>query len=259
MGLAFALGQCFTVAALGSVAVSFAHTVKAFEPAVNALLSAVFLGQVFKPVVYVTLLPVFVGVFLASSAEASFNAFGFATAMGSNFSFQTRNVLATKLGSVGDMGSGTTTRKTNQLAVLNAIATVVLAPVVIVAPRGFGFIPEALRTAAEAGVPNQQLALDLAQSGFFYFMYQMASFWVLSLVEPITHSVLNTLKRVVIIVVSVMVFRNPISPEGGAGAGLAIFGVMLYSVAKKLTAEQKPAAGTDPEQGAPPNPAGSAG
>ena len=62
VGMVFALGQVATVASLGAVAVSFTHVVKALEPAINAFASAVVLGQVFHPMVYLSLLPVFAGV-----------------------------------------------------------------------------------------------------------------------------------------------------------------------------------------------------
>eukprot|EP00415_Alexandrium_ostenfeldii_P004240 UN4240 len=72
----------------------------------------------------------------------------------------------------------------------------------------------------------------MLSSGFHFFMYQMSSFWVLSCVQPITHSVLNTLKRVVIIIVSILVFRNPVTAQSAAGTGIAIAGVLIYSLTK---------------------------
>jgi len=232
-GAAFAAGQVMTVASLGSVAVSFTHVVKALEPAVNAIASALILGQVFHPMVYASLLPVFFGVALASSSELSFTMFGFLTAMASNFCFVTRNVLATKLGSVGDMGTDKTERKTNQLAVLTMVATAVLFPIALVLPGGLLSIPAAWQGAIAKGVLADKLAYMMATSGFYFFMYQLSSFWVLSQVPPITHSVLNTLKRVVIIVVSIVVFGTPVTTMGSIGTATAIGGVMLYTVTKK--------------------------
>eukprot|EP00913_Durusdinium_trenchii_P019878 g18685.t1 len=232
VGAAFAAGQVATVASLGAVAVSFTHVVKALEPAVNAIASALILGQVFHPMVYASLLPVFAGVALASSKELSFTMFGFLTAMASNFFFVTRNVLATKFGDVGDMGEDKTQRKTNQLAVLTAVAALVLLPVAVLLPGGFTSVPTAWKAALAAGVSVNSLWYMLLASGFHFFMYQLSSFWVLSCVPPITHSVLNTLKRVVIIVVSIIVFRTPVTPQSAAGTAIAIGGVLLYSLTK---------------------------
>lgn len=58
-------GQLATVLSLGAGAVSFTHVVKAMEPFFSALVAAVCFGQVFRPQVYVSLLPVVSGVSLA--------------------------------------------------------------------------------------------------------------------------------------------------------------------------------------------------
>jgi len=196
------------------------------------------LGQVFHPLVYASLLPVFAGVALASASELSFTMFGLMTAMASNFAFVTRNVLATKLGGVGDMGEDMTTRKTNQLSVLTFVATAVLFPLALVLPGGLLSVPAATSVALKTVSMGKLTSLFLL-SGFHFFMYQMSSFWVLSCVPPITHSVLNTLKRVVIIIVSIVVFRTPVTAQGIAGTGIAIGGVLLYSLTKQYFSKKK--------------------
>jgi solute carrier family 35 protein E1 len=91
------LGNLFTNMSLGKVAVSFTHTIKAMEPFFSVLLSAAFLGEVPNPLVVATLVPIVGGVALASLTEASFNWAGFLSAMASNVTFQSRNVLSKKL------------------------------------------------------------------------------------------------------------------------------------------------------------------
>jgi solute carrier family 35 protein E1 len=56
--------------------------------------------------------------------------------------------------------------------------------------------------------------------------------------SPVTHSVANTLKRVVIIVASCIVFNTPMSLLGGIGSGVAVLGTLLYSLAKKQYAKK---------------------
>jgi len=55
----------------------------------------------------------------------------------------------------------------------------------------------------------------------------------LSNVHPVTLAVGNTMKRVFILVASVMVFRNPISTQGIIGSAVGISGVLLYSLTKQ--------------------------
>jgi len=239
MGLVFAGAQCATVASLGAVAVSFTHVVKALEPGINAVASAVLLGQVYHPMVYLSLAPVFFGVALASSGELSFTMFGFLTAMLSNIMFVTRNVLSVKYGSVGDFGEDKTTRKTNQLIVLTIIASAVLFPIALFLPGGLLSMPSAWAAAISAGTSAKSLVFMIASSGFYFFMYQLLSFWVLASVPPITHSVLNTLKRVVVIVSSIIVFHTPVTKAGGLGTAIAIGGVMLYTQVKSYYENKK--------------------
>jgi len=50
--------------------------------------------------------------------------------------------------------------------------------------------------------------------------------------RQVTHAVGNTIKRVVIIVASVIAFKTPISTLGVIGSSIAIAGTLLYSLAK---------------------------
>ena len=61
-------------------------------------------------------------------------------------------------------------------------------------------------------------------------------------ISPVTFSVGNTMKRVAVVVSSVMFFKNPVSALNWAGSAVAILGTYLYSVASdKFAAEQKAA------------------
>merc|ERR1719267_464439 len=51
-------------------------------------------------------------------------------------------------------------------------------------------------------------------------------------VNPVPHAVGNTIKRVVIIIASVIAFKTPISTLGVVGSSIAILGTLLYSLAK---------------------------
>lgn len=49
-------------------------------------------------------------------------------------------------------------------------------------------------------------------------------------VHPVTLAIGNTMKRVFILVASVLVFRNPISLHAGIDSAVGISGVLLYSL-----------------------------
>merc|ERR1712183_1181819 len=139
-----------------------------------------------------------------------------------------RNVLATKFDSVGDMGADKVERMTNQLSILTLIATVLLLPLAIALPGGILDCPSAWRAALDHNVHVAELVYRMVASGFHFYMYQLASFWALSQASPMTFSVLNTLKRIVIIIASVVVLRNPLSMGTAVGAVVAVGGGFLY-------------------------------
>lgn len=61
-----------------------------------------------------------------------------------------------------------------------------------------------------------------ALSGLTFFLYNEASFLALDRLDAVSHSVANTLKRVVIIVASCIVFKTPMSLLGGIGSAVAV-------------------------------------
>ena len=58
-------------------------------------------------------------------------------------------------------------------------------------------------------------------------------------VNPVTHAVGNTIKRVVIIVASVIAFKTPMSTGSIIGSSVAIAGTLMYSLAMNGAKEKK--------------------
>ncbi|KAE8720415.1 hypothetical protein F3Y22_tig00019709pilonHSYRG00002 [Hibiscus syriacus] len=90
------LGNLLTNVSVGKVNVSFTHTIKAMEPFFTVLFFVLVLGEWPSFWMVSSLVPVVGGVALASFTEASFNWIGFCTAIASNVTNQSRNVLSKK-------------------------------------------------------------------------------------------------------------------------------------------------------------------
>lgn len=216
------------VIALGAGAVSFAHIVKASEPVVTCGLNALLLKEVLPLPVYMTLLPIIGGVAIASMKELSFTVLALASAMLSNVSSAARGVLSKKTMSGKKIGENLDAQ--NLYAVLTALSTLILIPTML-AIEGTSFFG-AFKSAVAAGdFTNKSLALLLALGGATYYAYNEVAFLALGMVNPVTHAVGNTIKRVVIIVASVIAFKTPMSTGSIIGSSIAIFGTLLYSLA----------------------------
>jgi len=216
------------VIALGAGAVSFAHIVKASEPVVTCGANALLLGEVLPLKVYATLLPIIGGVAIASMKELSFTTLALAAAMLSNVSSSLRGVLSKKTMSGKQIGENLDAQ--NLYAVLTAMSSCILIPMAL-AIEGTAFIPAFKAAVAAGSFTNKSLSTLLALGGLTYYMYNEVAFLALGKVNPVTHAVGNTIKRVVIIVASVIAFKTPMSTGSIIGSTIAILGTLMYSLA----------------------------
>ncbi|XP_078174271.1 triose phosphate/phosphate translocator, non-green plastid, chloroplastic-like [Carex rostrata] len=220
------VGNAFTNMSLLKVAVSFTHTVKAMEPFFSVLLSALFLRQQPSVIAIATLIPVVGGVVLASFTEASFNWIGFWSAMASNLANQSRNVVSKKL-----MNNEEESLDNINLFSLITIISFFLSTLIMIFTEGITFTPSYLQA---SGLNVREIYVRCLLSGLCFHAYQQAGYMLLEHVSPVTHSVGNCVKRVVVIVASVLFFRTPIAPVNALGTGIALSGVFLYSRVNKI-------------------------
>ncbi|NP_001312838.1 triose phosphate/phosphate translocator, non-green plastid, chloroplastic-like [Nicotiana tabacum] len=227
------LGNLFTNMSLGKVSVSFTHTIKAMEPFFSVVLSAMFLGEFPTLWVISSLVPIVGGVGLASLTEASFNWAGFWSAMACNLTNQSRNVLSKKF----------MVRKEESLDNITLFSIITIMSFILLAPfaffmEGVKFTPAYLEA---SGLNVNQIYTRSLLAALCFHAYQQVSYMILERVSPVTHSVGNCVKRVVVIVTSVLFFRTPVSPINTIGTGVALAGVFLYSRVKGIKPKPKTA------------------
>lgn len=227
VGLFASLAHAFSVLALGAGAVSFGQIVKAGEPVFAAVNSAILLKEIDHPLVYAALLPIIGGVGLASLKELSFTWTALIAASGANQAAALKNVVSKGV-MKKDWYKGLGPQ--NTYAVVTILALLFTLPFVAV----FDVKDMA---AVYKQVMDMGTGADVVKyaglSGLAFYLYNEASFLCLSRLDPVAHSVANTLKRVVIIVASCIVFRTPMTLIGGIGSAIAVMGTLLYSLAKK--------------------------
>lgn len=230
VGLCHSLGQLATMISVGAGTVSFTHIVKALEPFFSAVVSGIYFQKWMAPQVYATLVPVVGGVGYACLKERSFSWLAFGAAMASNLAFALRAVLSkVALQSGGD--AGTNLNPPNMFALVTWAAFLVSIPLGLIM-EGSTFM--GLLSQAIESVENKWHFLrTVLISGLFHYLNNEVMYLALGAVHPVTLAVGNTMKRVFIMVASIMVFRNPISLQAGIGSAVGISGVLLYSLTKQ--------------------------
>jgi solute carrier family 35 protein E1 len=229
VGIYHSLGQLATMVSLCAGAVSFTHIVKAMEPFFSAMVSGLYFKKWMKPQVYMTLIPVVGGVGYACMKELNFSGMAFGAAMSSNLLFALRAVMS-KLALQSDY-AGSNLTPPNMFGMVTWAAFFISIPIALIG-EGNAF-PDLWQAALDTVEDKNQFLRSLILSGLSHYLNNEVMYLALGKVHPVTLAVGNTMKRVFILIASVMVFRNPISVQAGIGSGVGIGGVLLYSITKQ--------------------------
>uniref|UniRef100_A0A7N0TY50 Sugar phosphate transporter domain-containing protein n=1 Tax=Kalanchoe fedtschenkoi TaxID=63787 RepID=A0A7N0TY50_KALFE len=224
VAVAHTIGHVAATVSMSKVAVSFTHIIKSGEPAFSVLVSRFLLGESFPNTVYLSLIPIIGGCALSALTELNFNMIGFMGAMISNLAFVFRNIFS-KRGMKGKSVSGM-----NYYACLSILSLLILTPFAI-AVEG----PQMWAAGWENAISQigPQFFWWVAAQSVFYHLYNQVSYMSLDQISPLTFSIGNTMKRISVIVSSIIIFCTPVQPVNALGAAIAILGTFLYSQAKQ--------------------------
>ena len=237
IGLFASLSHSGSVLASAVGAVSFAQIVKACEPVFAALVGVLIPPMDIKPpLAYAMLIPIVGGVGLACIKEGkgvdiNVQAFLWASMANAAAAFKGKLGSSVTKSLKGDPAKNMDAA--NVYAVMNIISFVCTVPFVVVSE--LPTLSKEWDKAVEAhGL--QPLLLNLIMSGFMFYIYNEFAFAFTAHVGAVTSSVLNTAKRVIIIVVSSVVFQEVMERNTVIGSAIAISGTFAYSMASKKPA-----------------------
>lgn len=219
-------------------AVSFFQIIKAAEPIFTCAAAAIFFREIYHPLVYLSILPVIVGVSYASVSTLDFSWVCVIGAMISNAgsvfrAIFTKPVLKSPPEHCENLDPG-------NLFALVTIATIVLVfPLAVVMEVGelYDVFQAAVNDNEE--ITHSSLGLQMFLSGIFFYTYNEVAFYALDEVDPVTHAVGNALKRVVVIAAAVIFLGESMTTETLIGTTIAIAGVLGYSLSKNHFASKK--------------------
>ncbi|KAB2098434.1 hypothetical protein ERO13_A01G224800v2 [Gossypium hirsutum] len=218
---------CFSVV-LGNVSlrylpVSFNQAIGATTPFFTAVFAYVMMKKIESWVTYLTLLPVVAGVIIASGAEPSFHLFGFLMCVSATAARASKSVLQAILLSSEEEKLNAM----NLLMYMAPIAVVILLPATLLMERNVIAI-----TIAIARKDTIVVYYLLFNSSLAYFV-NLTNFLVTKHTSALTLQVLGNAKGAVAVVVSIIIFKNPVSLMGMLGYSLTVVGVLLYNESKK--------------------------
>jgi len=229
----FPLAFCYAGAHSASVfsfsagSVSFGQIVKSAEPAFAAVLSQFVYGKKVSKAKWLCLPIIIGGVILASVNELDFAVSALVSACIANLFAAIRGNENKKLmdteGLKDRMGSvGNQFALTSILGFLFSITFVILQE-----GSRWGEFADVFKT-------SSAIKMNLIASALWYYGYNELSTMTLKKTSPVTQSVANTAKRVIVIVGVALVLGESLDPMKLLGCGIGIGGVFLYSIIDQL-------------------------
>jgi solute carrier family 35 protein E1 len=237
IGLFACLAHSGSVLASAVGAVSFAQIVKACEPAFAAVIGLLIPPIDVKPILaYAMLIPIVGGVGLACIKEGKgvdINIEAFLFASMANAAAALKGKLGSSVTKSLKADPSKNMDAANVYAVMNIISFCCSVPFVVVNELPT-LSQEWSKATEEHGL--YPLLTNIIVSGFMFYIYNEFAFAFTSHVGAVTSSVLNTAKRVIIIIVSSVVFNEVMERNTVIGSAIAICGTFAYSLASKKAA-----------------------
>ncbi|KAB2013074.1 hypothetical protein ES319_D09G132800v1 [Gossypium barbadense] len=203
--------------------VSFNQAVGATTPFFTALFAYFMTFKREAWVTYAALVPVVAGVVIASGGEPGFHWFGFIMCLSATAARAFKSVLQGILLS----SEGEKLNSMNLLLYMSPIAVLVLVPAVLIME------PNVLEVILSLGKQHRYMWLLLFINSTMAYSANLSNFLVTKHTSALTLQVLGNAKGAVAVVISILLFRNPVTVVGIGGYTMTVLGVVAYGEAKR--------------------------
>ncbi|TYH54074.1 hypothetical protein ES332_D09G142800v1 [Gossypium tomentosum] len=203
--------------------VSFNQAVGATTPFFTALFAYFMTFKREAWVTYAALVPVVAGVVIASGGEPGFHWFGFIMCLSATAARAFKSVLQGILLS----SEGEKLNSMNLLLYMSPIAVLVLVPAVLIME------PNVLEVILSLGKQHRYMWLLLFINSTMAYSANLSNFLVTKHTSALTLQVLGNAKGAVAVVISILLFKNPVTVVGIGGYTMTVLGVVAYGEAKR--------------------------
>ncbi|KAG6580924.1 UDP-URONIC ACID TRANSPORTER 1, partial [Cucurbita argyrosperma subsp. sororia] len=205
------------------LAVSFNQAVGATTPFFTALFAYLMTLKREAWVTYAALIPVVAGVVIASGGEPDFHLFGFIMCISATAARAFKSVLQGILLS----SEGEKLNSMNLLLYMSPIAVLALLPVALIMEPNVWDVTIAL------GRDHRFMWLLLLLNSVMAYSANLLNFLVTKHTSALTLQVLGNAKGAVAVVISILLFRNPVTVIGIGGYTITVLGVIAYGETKR--------------------------
>ncbi|KRY75511.1 Solute carrier family 35 member E1 [Trichinella pseudospiralis] len=201
---------------LYKVPVSYAHTVKATMPIFSVVCARFIIGEKQTKLIYMSLIPILLGVMIATVSEMSFSAVGLCSALCSTFTYALMNAYVKKV--IKDTGL----HHVRLLGLIAQTSCILLLPVwLIIDVSRYGIV--------EVGFSKLTVCGLVSASGFLNFAQNVCTFSLINQLSVLSYAIANVTKRIIVISSSLITLKNPVTPVNVGGMLLAVVGVFGYT------------------------------
>ncbi|KAM7500131.1 hypothetical protein LguiA_024545 [Lonicera macranthoides] len=203
--------------------VSFNQAVGATTPFFTAMFAYVMTLKKEAWITYAALVPVVGGVVIASGGEPQFHLYGFMMCISATAARAFKSVLQGILLS----SEGEKLNSMNLLLYMSPIAVLVLLPVSLVME------PDVFDVTISLAMRHRFMWLLLLVNSTMAYSANLTNFLVTKHTSALTLQVLGNAKGAVAVVISILLFRNPVTFQGIAGYSMTVMGVVAYGECKR--------------------------
>ncbi|GLT63141.1 hypothetical protein SLA2020_357240 [Shorea laevis] len=175
-------------------------------------------------VTYAALVPVVAGVVIASGGEPGFHWFGFIMCISATAARAFKSVLQGILLS----SEGEKLNSMNLMLYMSPIAVIVLMPATLMMEHNV------LEETLSLGRKHRYMWLLLFVNSTMAYSANLLNFLVTKHTSALTLQVLGNAKGAVAVVISILLFKNPVTFIGIAGYTMTVFGVVAYGETKRI-------------------------